>query len=65
MPGSGVGGNEPRLYMDLASWWPLFSPPLRYTEEAADLLAVLTAATSPPPRTLLELGAGGAAWRTT
>src|SRR5688572_1913635 len=49
----------PRIYGELAGWWPLFSPPSHYIEEAADLLPDLKAATSPPPRTLLELGAGG------
>lgn len=48
-----------KLYSDLASWWPLFSPPIHYVEEAADLLPTLLAATDSPPRTLLELGAGG------
>jgi SAM-dependent methyltransferase len=48
-----------RLYSDLAHWWPLFSPPQHYLEEAADLLPTLQSATDPPPRTLLELGSGG------
>ncbi len=49
---------EPRLYTDLAEWWPLMSPPSHYIEEAADLLRML----EPPPggrATLLELGSGG------
>ncbi len=50
---------QPRLYTDLASWWPLLSPPSHYREEALDLLPRLLAATDPPPRTLLELGCGG------
>lgn len=50
---------EPRLYNELARWWPLFSPPDDYEEEAADLLPVLLNASARPPRTLLELGAGG------
>jgi hypothetical protein len=50
---------EPRLYTDLAEWWPLLSPPSEYPEEAAELIAILKDATTPPPRTLLELGAGG------
>ena len=49
----------PRLYSDLAAWWPLLSPPSHYVEEAADLLPALLEATEPPPRTLLELGCGG------
>lgn len=28
--------GQPRLYMELATWWPLFSPPSEYVEEAAD-----------------------------
>lgn len=48
-----------RLYTDLASWWPLMSPPSDYVEEAADLLPTLLGATTPPPATLLELGCGG------
>ena len=27
--------GAPRLYTDLASWWPLVSPPGGYAEEAA------------------------------
>ncbi|GEM_PF-2748116 len=30
--------QEPLLYTELASWWPLLSPPSHYVEEAADLL---------------------------
>ena len=48
----------PRLYSDLAAWWPLLSPPSHYVEEAADLLPTLMSATD-SPRTLLELGSGG------
>jgi SAM-dependent methyltransferase len=52
--------DPPRLYADLAGWWPLMSPPSEYVEEAADLLPLLTSsepATAQP--TLLELGSGG------
>lgn len=48
-----------RIYHELAEWWPLFSPPEEYVDEAADLLGLLMPAITPPPRTLLELGAGG------
>ena len=51
--------EQPRLYKELATWWPLFSPPSHYGEDAADLLPVLLAATESPPHTLLELGSGG------
>jgi hypothetical protein len=50
---------EPRLYTALAGWWPLLSPPAHYAEEAAELVPVLQGSTTPPPATLLELGAGG------
>src|SRR5215211_162722 len=52
--------NElPRLYTDLADWFHLLTPPQEYGEEAAFYLRVLREAASTPPRTLLELGAGG------
>ena len=51
--------EPPRLYTDLAAWWPLLSPPSHYVEEAADLLPEMLAAPDAPPRTLLELGCGG------
>jgi len=49
----------PRLYADLAPWWPLLSPPSHYGEEAEDLLPSLLRSSDAPPRTLLELGCGG------
>ena len=48
-----------RMYSDLAEWWPLLSPASEYEEEAADLLPDLLGTADAPPRTLLELGAGG------
>lgn len=48
-----------KLYDELAVWWPLFSPPEHYTEEAAHLAQVLQTTIVPPPRTVLELGSGG------
>ena len=48
-----------KLYNELAEWWPLFSPPKDYAEEAATYHEYLRDATQPPPRTLLELGSGG------
>jgi len=47
----------PRLYTDLASWWPLLSPPSEYAEEAAHLLTLLEPAVG--RHMLLELGSGG------
>lgn len=55
----GKTGEPLRLYTDLAVWWPLFSPPSHYVEEAEDLLPMLFPDGAPPPRTLLELGCGG------
>lgn len=51
--------GAPRLYTELAEWWPLLSPPAHYREEAAALLAILETTTDAPPSTMLELGAGG------
>ena len=51
--------SAPRLYDDLAAWWPLLSPPSEYVEEAADLLPRLGIAAGSRPAALLELGAGG------
>ncbi len=50
---------EPRLYADLASWWPLLSAPEDYAEEAAAYHRTLTAAGIPEGATVLELGSGG------
>lgn len=48
-----------RFYDELAGWWPLFSPPEEYVEEAADLLARLEPLVPRAGATLLELGCGG------
>jgi SAM-dependent methyltransferase len=48
-----------RLYEELAEWWPLFSPPSHYAEEAAFVATHLRGAVSGPCLTLLELGCGG------
>ena len=48
-----------KLYNELAEWWPIFSGPEEYREEAAFFSRVLTEARSPAPQTLLELGSGG------
>src|SRR5688500_11598693 len=47
-----------RFYGDLATWWPLISPPAEYAEEAAIASAMLASA-SIPVREVLELGSGG------
>lgn len=49
----------PRLYDDLAAWWPLLSPPEDYGEETEDLLARLRRRGLGDGGTLLELGSGG------
>ena len=50
--------SEPRLYRELADWFPLLSPPSEYAEEAAFYGRALREACEPPCRTLLELGSG-------
>jgi SAM-dependent methyltransferase len=49
----------PRLYRDLAKWWPLFSAPDEYREEAASYERAILEHANRPARTLLELGSGG------
>ena len=49
----------PRLYGDLAGWWPLLSAPEDYAEEAEVFRVVLTGAAQVPISTVLELGSGG------
>ncbi len=49
----------PKLYDQLASWWPLLSPPVEYAEEADFYARNLLAAGRGPARTLLEIGSGG------
>jgi SAM-dependent methyltransferase len=48
-----------RLYGELASWWPLISPPEEYTQEAAYLAAVLSSTAAISVRDVLDLGSGG------
>jgi SAM-dependent methyltransferase len=48
-----------KLYDQLADWWPLFSTPADYAEEAAFFEQVMNDACRPAPRTVLELGSGG------
>ena len=47
-----------RLYQDLASWWPLISPPQEYADDAA-LAAKAFGLAAGPVRDVLELGSGG------
>jgi len=49
----------PRLYAGLAAWWPLFSRPDDYAEEAAWILNTLVETLGRKPGHILELGSGG------
>ena len=49
----------PKLYRDLADWWPVLSTPEEYAEEAEIYREALVASASSPIHTLLELGSGG------
>jgi SAM-dependent methyltransferase len=51
--------EQPRLYGELAEWWPTFSTPEGYRDEAAFFKRVLSKSSSAAPRTVLELGSGG------
>lgn len=48
-----------KLYSELASWWPLLSPPEDYVDEAAFFRQVFVEAKLPAAPTLIELGSGG------
>jgi SAM-dependent methyltransferase len=48
-----------KLYNELASWWPVMSPPIEYAEEAAFYKNALHNASTQPIRSVLELGSGG------
>jgi SAM-dependent methyltransferase len=50
---------ETRLYGELAAWWPLFSSPADYVEEAGFYRRAIVEASARPPATVLELGSGG------
>jgi SAM-dependent methyltransferase len=49
----------PRLYDDLAAWWPLLSSPDEYAVEAEFYRQCITETSRIPVRTILELGSGG------
>lgn len=51
--------RPPRMYGELAEWWPLLSAPEDYAEEAAFYQLTLVRACERSPHTLLELGSGG------
>jgi SAM-dependent methyltransferase len=48
-----------KLYDELAEWWPLFSEPEDYREEAESFRKLIEDESAGTARTLLELGAGG------
>ncbi|HLY32504.1 MAG TPA: class I SAM-dependent methyltransferase [Ktedonobacterales bacterium] len=49
----------PKLYAELAEWWPLFSHPDEYAEEAAFFLETLSQPDITHRRALIEFGSGG------
>jgi SAM-dependent methyltransferase len=49
----------PKLYHELADWWPLLSAPEDYAEEAGIYRDFLRATSTGPLRAVLELGSGG------
>ena len=51
--------TPPKLYTEIAEWWPLMSSPDDYAEEAEFYGRTIAAACQAPPRTMLELGSGG------
>lgn len=51
--------DTPKLYRELASWWPLLSAPAEYEEEAAVYRELLVGAARRDVRSVLELGSGG------
>lgn len=51
--------RDPRLYRDLAAWYPLLTPVADYAEAAAFYLRLFETHCHRPPRTLLDLGSGG------
>jgi hypothetical protein len=53
------GEPAPRLYTDLAGWWPLLSAPSEYAEEAAFYQYAILSSARIPVSTMLELGSGG------
>jgi SAM-dependent methyltransferase len=51
--------DTPRLYRELAEWWPLLSAPEEYAEEAEDYDRLLVEGSGGKARDVLELGSGG------
>jgi SAM-dependent methyltransferase len=51
--------ETPRLYRELAEWWPLLSAPAEYADEAEDYRRLLVEGSGGEAREVLELGSGG------
>jgi SAM-dependent methyltransferase len=51
--------DDPKLYRELAGWWPVLSAPEDYATEAAEYRQILLAESAGPVRDVLELGSGG------
>jgi SAM-dependent methyltransferase len=51
--------ESPKLYHELADWWPLMSAPEDYVEEARAYGDMLVATGVTPLRSVVELGSGG------
>lgn len=49
----------PKLYAELAEWWPLLWAPDEYEEEAAEYARCFGEVGEGEARTVLELGSGG------
>jgi len=49
----------PKLYTELASWWPILSAPEDYAEEAEIYRKAILEVSEFVPKTILELGCGG------
>jgi SAM-dependent methyltransferase len=49
----------PKLYHELALWWPLLSAPADYAEEAEFYRKTIVSVCSTTPKTVLEFGCGG------
>lgn len=53
-----MSDQHPKLYRELASWWPIFSDRSDYEEEAS-IFKKLIKTNCPEAQSLLELGSGG------
>jgi SAM-dependent methyltransferase len=55
----GTVDDLPRLYRDLAEWWPLLSAPEDYADEAAEYRRLIAEGADGKVSDVLELGSGG------